>query len=68
MVGKNESDDGITEKEMVEILVDISVASEASISYSYLRDAPIEEVIIIKSKMNDILKKRKAEADRARMK
>lgn len=46
----------------VNICTDIAMASEGAISYSYLMDCPLYEVLIIKKKVNEINTRRQNEA------
>ena len=52
------------EKELINIAVDVAMASEAAISYEYLRGCPIEEMILIRDRVKDICDKREAQFNR----
>ena len=59
MVEKNE-------KELIDIAVDVAMASEGAIDYGYLREVSIEELFIVRNRVKDICDKREAEAKRRR--
>lgn len=59
MVEKNE-------RQLIDIAVDVSMASEGAIDYGYLREAPIEELILIRNRVKEICDKREAEFQRSR--